>query len=186
MLTLLIMAGILLTITKYLRAARSSRDLIHNIQEQQLAGPAILQLIENDLRALTVFDRDPRLALRVQNRVIGGFEADALDFVVTNDGLMPHRERGDDVWRYADVNEVGYHLRPNPTSDDFLELYRREDYGVDDEPFEGGQFAFLHDRVKGLEIRVYDEDGVEAEPLDSWGEPGDEHMGVPPRLEIEL
>jgi hypothetical protein len=186
MLTLLIMAGILLTITQYLRAARSSRDLIHNIQEQQLAGPAILQQIENDLRALTVFDRDVRHVLRVENRVIGGFEADSLDFVATTDGLMPHRERGDDVYRRADTNEVGYHLRANPDSDDFLELYRREDFGIDDEPFQGGQFAFLHDRVKGFEIRVFDEDGVEAEPEDAWGNEGDEFAGVPARLEIEL
>src|SRR6185503_21247483 len=47
MLTLVIMAGIMVTITQILNAARTSRDAIHNIQEQQLAGPAILQQLEN-------------------------------------------------------------------------------------------------------------------------------------------
>lgn len=186
LLTLLIMAGILLTVTQILTAARTSRDSIHNIQEQQLAGPAILQLIENDLRALTLFDRDTRHVLRVENRVLSGFEADSLDFVCTTDGLIPHRERANEDYRRADVNEVGYCLRPNPDSDDFLELYRREDFGLDDKPFEGGQFAFLHDRVKGFEIRVYDEDGVDAEPKEAWGDDGSEFIGLPARIELEL
>ncbi len=186
LLALTIMAWIMLQITVVLQSARNSRDAIHNIQEQQLAGPAILQRIESDLRALTVFDRDSRLALRVQNRVLSGYEADSLDFVCTTDGLLPHRERANEAYRRADVNEVGYHLRPNPESDDFLELYRREDFGVDDKPFEGGEFAFLHDRVKGFEVRVYAEDGVDAEPEESWGGVGDEFTGLPARLEIEL
>lgn len=186
MLTLLIMAGIMVTVTQILNAARTSRDAIQNIQEQQLAGPAILRVIETDLRAITVYNRDPRFALRVQNKMMAGFEADSLDFVCTTDGLLPHRERANEAFRRADINEVGYHLRPNPESDDFLELYRREDFGVDDKPFEGGQFAFLHDRVKSFEIRVYEEDGPEADPLETWGGEADEFVGLPARLEIEL
>jgi prepilin-type N-terminal cleavage/methylation domain-containing protein len=187
LLTLVIMAGIMVTVTQILNAARASRDAIHNIQEQQLAGPTILQQIENDLRALTIYDRDPRLALRIQNRVIAGFEADSIDFVCTTDGLLPYRENSNDTFRRADLNEVGYHLRARPDSDDFLELYRREDFGVDDKPFEGGEFAFLHDRVKAFEIRVYKEDGVDAEPLEAWGGEGEEeNIGLPKWIEIEL
>jgi type II secretion system protein J len=185
LLALTIMAWIMLQITIVLQSTRTSRDSIHNIQEQQLAGPAILARIESDLRALTLYNRDARYALRVQNRVLSGFEADSLDFVCTTDGLLPHREQANEAYRRADLNEVGYHLRPNPSSDDFLELYRREDFGLDDKPFEGGEFAFLHDRVKGFEIRVYAEDGVEAEPEEEWGE-DEELVGLPARLEIEL
>jgi prepilin-type N-terminal cleavage/methylation domain-containing protein len=186
LLTLVIMAGIMLTVTQILSAARTSRDTIQNIQEQRLAGPAILDLVEADLRALTLFDRDARWVFRVQNRVLSGFEADAIDFVATTDGLVPFRARAGEDFRRADHNEVGYHLRPNPESDDFLELYRREDFGVDEQPFEGGEFSFLHDRVKGFEVRVYEEDGVEAEPLESWGDEGEEHVGLPARVELEL
>jgi len=186
MLTLLIMAGIMLTITQILSAARTTRDTIHNIQEQELAGPAILAQIESDLRALTIYDRDPRNALRVQNRVLSGFEADSLDFVCTTDSLLPYRPRAGQPALRADVNEVGYRLRANPDSDDFLEIYRREDFGVDDEPFEGGNYALLHDRVKGFEVRVFPEDGVEAEPEESWGGVSDESTGLPARIEIEL
>jgi hypothetical protein len=48
----------MVTVTQILTAARMSRDTIHNITEQQLAGPSILQQIENDLRAKqSDFDR---------------------------------------------------------------------------------------------------------------------------------
>ena len=64
------------------RAARaSSRDTIHNIQETQLAGPAIMDLIERDLRALLAYDRargGP--AARQEPRDLG-MDADSLDFV---------------------------------------------------------------------------------------------------------
>ncbi|MEQ1892852.1 MAG: prepilin-type N-terminal cleavage/methylation domain-containing protein, partial [Planctomycetota bacterium] len=175
LLTLVIMTGIMITITTILTVARQSRDTIHNIQEQQLAGPAILQRLEQDLRGLFLYDRDPRHALLVQNRMLSGLEADTLDFVTATDGLIPYRERANDAFRRADVNEVGYVLRPSPVSDEFLELYRREDYGVDDKPFGGGQYALLHDRVKGVTIRLYREDGVEAEEIESWGSDGDEY-----------
>jgi len=186
LLVLVIMSAILLTITRILLDARTTRDWIHNVQEQELAGPAILQQIETDLRALTLYARDPRTVLRVQNRVVQGLEADSIDFVCTTDGVMPHRERAGALFSRADINEVGYRLRPNPTQDDFLELYRREDFGVDDEPFDGGDYALLHDRVTGFEVRVFREDGVEAEPEEAWGGGTDDFVGIPARLEIEL
>ena len=59
--------------------------------------------------------------------------------------------------------------------------------GVDEEPFDGGEFSFLHDRVKSLDIRVFLEDGPDAEPVDEWGNENDEeNIGLPARLEITL
>lgn len=186
MVTLLIVAMIMLTVTEMLTGARTTRDSIHNIEEQQRAGPAILQAIENDLRALFMHDRDARDAIRITNRILSGFDADSIDFVASTDSLLPYREHDGQVFRRADVNEVGYRLRANPASEDFLELYRREDFGIDDEPFDGGRYAFLHDRVKGFDIRIFEEDGVEAEPVESWGTSLDEFSGLPLRIEIEL
>lgn len=184
--TVLIMTMLLVSITQILTAARTSRDTIHNIQETQLAGPAILDLIVRDLRGILTTNLRPDGVLRIRNRVILGQDADSLDLVTTTDGL---------IWNYdgerpvrADVNEVGYRIRPNPDSDDFLEIYRREDFGVDDEPFESGSYSFLHDRLKSFDILVYAEDGPDAEPLDEWDPTGgDEEMqGLPARLEIAL
>ena len=187
MLTLLIMAGIMVTITQILTAARQSRDTIHNIQESQLAGPAILDRLERDLRGLFTFNRDRSQLIRIQNRVLSGFDADTIDFVCSVDSLIPYRPAPNEGFLRADLNEVGYCGCGNrPESDDFLEIYRREDFGIDEEPFDGGNYALLHDRIKGLNIEVFEEDGLDAEPVESWSTGDDETNGIPARIEIEL
>jgi prepilin-type N-terminal cleavage/methylation domain-containing protein len=185
LLVLLIMSGILVTISQILTAARTSRDTIHNIRETQLAGPAILDLIENDVRALYAFNTDAPRVLRVRDGVVGGLDADRLDLITTTDSLVLTRDKANRFMR-ADVNEVGYCVRQNPDNNDFLELFRREAFGVDDAPFEGGYYTFLHDRIVSFDIRVFEEDGIDAEELESWGTDHDEFSGLPARIEIEL
>ena len=185
MIVLLIMSGIMIVITQVLTAARTTRDTIHNIRETQLAGPAILDLLENDLRAMYQFNMESANSLRVADGVVAGLDADRIDFVTLTDGLVPIRDDNNRFVR-ADVNEVGYCLRPNPNNNDFLEMYRRESFGVDDEPFYGGRYTFLHDRVVSFDILIFEEDGVDAEQLESWGTDSDETTGLPVRIEIEL
>lgn len=183
--TLLIISGIMLAVTQVLSTARITRDAIHNLQETHLAGPAIMDLIERDLRALVAYNLPEESLLQVENRVMLGLDGDRLDFVTATDALVP--ELLDYRFVRSDVCEVGYRLRPNPENDDFLELYRREAFGVDDEPFAGGRFTFLHDRIRGFDVQVYPEDGIDVDPLDEWGvSRREESMGLPARLEIEL
>jgi prepilin-type N-terminal cleavage/methylation domain-containing protein len=186
LLTLLIMSGIMVALTQILTAARTSRDTIHNIAETQLAGPAILDLVERDLRGIFTFDRTRQVHLRVKNRVTLGMDADSLDFVTSSDSLA--LANLDDRFVKADINEVGYRLRPNPgASDQFLEIYRREGFGVDDDPFEDGTFMFLHDRVKSFDIQCFAKDGRDEQPIDEWGgELEPENIGLPARIEVTL
>lgn len=184
LLTLLIMSGIMVAMTSILTAARTSRDTIHNIQETQLAGPAILDMVERDLRGLSVYDRTRQLQLRVKDRVLMGFDADSLDFVTTTRSVTVHVE--DDRYLRASMNEVGYRLKVSQDGQ-FLEVYRRESYGVDDDPFEGGNFVLLHERVRGFDIRCFEKDGPDEEPVQEWGsEKNDENIGLPARIEISL
>ena len=185
LLVLLIMSGLLVAIAQVLNSARISRDTIHNIRETQLAGPAILDLIEQDLRGAILFNRAPDTYLRVKNNVRAGLDADRLDLVTTTNGRV-REDDGEGFGRRADVNEVGYCLRPASNSDDFLELFRREDFGVDDEPFDGGRYTLLSDRIKAFEIEVWEEDGPEAEPLETWGMTDDGKRGLPRRIEVSL
>lgn len=187
LITLLLMAGILLTITQVLTGARKTRDKIHNLQDAQKAGPAILQLMEQDLRALYTHDRDRAFTLRVRDDTLGGADADSIDFVSAVRSLIKYRETDNEDFHLAPINEVGYHLRKNPSNDDFMEIYRREDFGVDELPFSGGRYSLLHDRVKGFNIAVYREDGPEAEPEDYWDAEEDlELVGLPARVDLEL
>ncbi|HTF91282.1 MAG TPA: type II secretion system protein [Planctomycetota bacterium] len=186
MVVVLIISGIMLAITSVLDSARVSRDTIHNLEETQLAGPAIMDLIERDIRAMIIYDMPIESLLRVKSRVVSGLDADSIDFIASTDSLAAW-----DVDRRAatnDYGEVGYRLRPNPQDKDLLEIYRRETFGVDDKPFEGGQFIFLHDRVRHFDIQVFTEDGPDADPIEEWNvNPSDlEKMGLPARLQIEL
>ena len=187
LLTLMIMGGILLSMTQILTATRTSRDTIHNIQEARLAGPAIMDRIERDLRGLLVYNLPDTNHLRVNNRVMLGMDGDSIDFITTTDSLSTHEEF--DRYVRTDINEVGYCLRPSQADDDFLEIYRREDAGIDDEPFRGGTFTFLHDRVKSFDIQIFEEDGIDAEPIEEWGEDATKEeyqRGLPTRIEISL
>jgi type II secretory pathway component PulJ len=184
LITVLIISGIMVAITQVLNAARISRDTIHNIQETQLAGPAIMDLIERDLRGLLTYNLTKQGLLRVRNRVLLGRDADSLDFVTTTDNLNPWEANDKEV--RSDYNEAGYCLRPNPRDDDLLELYRREGFGVDQEPFEGGLYTFLHDGVKHFDVQVYTEDGPDADALEDWDPELEEQQGLPLRLEILL
>ncbi|MCZ6597417.1 MAG: prepilin-type N-terminal cleavage/methylation domain-containing protein, partial [Planctomycetota bacterium] len=184
--TILIIGLMLASVTQILTSVRYTRDTIHNIQEVQLAGPAIMDRLERDLRGIFTINQPREMHLRVMNRVLLGEDADRIDFVTTTDGLEWNYEQ--DRPLRADYNEVGYCLRTSRADDRFLEMYRREDLGVDEAPLAGGAFTFLHDRVKSFNIEVFAADGPEEEPVEEWGmDPTDEDtQGLPAALRITL
>lgn len=186
LLVVVIMSMIMVSIAQILTAARNTRDTIHNAQETQLAGPAILDLLERDLRGISTYARTKAAHLRVKNRVMLGLDGDSIDFVTASDSLTLREV--EDRWVRADVNEVGYRLRPNPDSaDQFLEIWRRESFGIDDDPFEGGTFELLCDRVKSFDVQSFAEDGPDGEAVDEWGDDRKpENIGLPARVELTL
>ena len=179
MLVAMIMGMMMVSISKLMQAARRTRDTIHNFQETQLAGPAVLEMITRDLQGLITTGRPRTDWLRVTDRTVNGLDADRLDFITTTDSLVVEVDDNDEPLR-ADINEVGYVLRPNPENDEFLEIYRREGFSVDDEPMEGGKYTFLSDQVKGLDIEVFHTDGPDSEPEDEWNA---ESLAPPPGVE---
>lgn len=189
MIVTMIMGMLFVGISQLMSLARKTRDNIHNFQETQLAGPAILEMITADLYAIQITGRERASWLEVVDRTINGLDADRIDFVTNTDSLVvtPSRDPDEDPLR-ADQNEVGYMLRESEENDEFLELWRREDLGVDDQPFREGSYTFLSNQIKGFNIEVYDEDGPEAEPIDEWGPRSgeEENVGLPVFLKITL
>lgn len=183
---LLIMSLLLVSMTQILNGARSTRDLIHNIQETQLVGPAILDAVERDLRAAFMLGRAREQHLSVRNRIVSGLDADTLEFVTATTGLMVVEDPRRRMFVRPDYAAVAYLARQNPRDSDFLELYRRESFGIGEDPSRDARYAFLSDRIRGFDVAVFEEDGPDAEPLEQWGEEGSERIGLPARLEITL
>ena len=186
LLSVMIMGLIMVSITNLLTSVRRKRDTIHNLQETQLVGPAILDFIERDLRGIVTTGLPRNAWVRVTDRYLLGQDADRIDFVTTSDGMVWSSLDGRLL--RADYNEVGFCLRESETAEDFLEMYRREGFAIDEEPFSGGSFTFLHDQVKSFNVEVYAWDGPDAEPLDEWNtDPTDvETQGLPARIDLTL
>ncbi len=184
--TVLIMGLMLTGVTRLLTAVRTSRDLVHNVQEQQLAGPAILDLVERDLRGIFTTGLPLKSHLQLRDNITLGLDADRLDFVTTTDSLIWFGEGERQV--RSDICEVGYCLRPNEDDSDFLEMFRREGFGVDEDPFQGGNYVLVHDHVTGFSIEAFSEDGPDAEPLDEWGTNSSDvdTLGLPASLRLTL
>lgn len=186
--TIAIMGLMLTAVTQMLTSVRFARDIVHNEQEEYLAGPAILDQLERDLQAIYVTNLLLADHLKIEDKVVGGMDADRLDFVCTTDNLV-WQNLGDRQVR-ADVNEVGYCLRSNPRDNDFLEIYRREGFGVDTDPHTDGVYIFMHDRVRAFNIEVFSENGPEdmLDPLEEWGqdESDPDLQGLPAFLRVTL
>jgi len=99
---------------------------------------------------------------------VGGTDTTELDFatVVTSRS----RVEIDGEFHSSAVCEVGYRMRRSERYDGLYALYRREDFGVDSEPFEGGKFYKLADRVVEFRIDFFEEDPGKPE--------GDEALGI--------
>ena len=189
MLVAMIMGMMFVSVTKLMQAARKTRDTIHNFQETQLAGPAVLEMITRDLAGILTLNRERVRWLEIEDEIENGQDADQINFVTTTDSLvaLPGQDPEEPPIR-ADVNEVGYVLRANPDNDEFLEIWRREDFGVDDEPLKGGQYTFLSNQVKAFNIEVFKEDGPDEDPIESWGPDSadPEAVGLPAFIRMTL
>ncbi len=158
-----------------------ARDTVHNLAEAHNAGPAILDRIEQDLKPLWTYDLAGGRIFLGRDLSMAGAEADALDFVasVPSSTLVLGERRV-----RSRLCEIGYHLRANPANPDFLELWRREDFFVDDEPFVGGTFELVYDRVRFFNVTYFDRLGPDAEPIEEWAT---EATGTfPRRIQIDL
>ena len=168
MISLAIMAMIMATVMQTVDQTRLAVDAIHNIMETENYGPRIIDQMREDLENIAVYDVQEYKVFKGVNRTLLGAEADQMDMLVGSRGRTPVSVPGIEREVFAPINEVGYRLRANPLRDDFMELYRREDPLVDDEPFRDGTYTLLYDRIVSLEIRYTKEPDVNPLWIDDW------------------
>jgi hypothetical protein len=65
---------------------------------------------------------------------------------------------------------VGYALRQNDQEADYLELWRREDWFVDDNPVRGGKYSLVYDRITTFNLQYFPipEENVDGRGTDEW------------------
>ncbi len=95
-----------------------------------------------------------------KNATRAGKEADIVHFVTARRTRITGSEddgqrREDD--RPSPLSEVGYALKSNEAEGNglWLELWRREDYFVDDKPTEGGTYTLVYDKIRKFDMRYF-------------------------------
>jgi len=114
-------------------------------------GPAVLDLIEDDIVSLYTVPRAPNaFPFRGEDGARGSQPADSMNFTTMRASI--HKEEFFDraEWISSPVNEVGYRLARG--EGDVRRLYRREAYYVDGTPLQGGEFFEIYDRVLAFDV----------------------------------
>jgi prepilin-type N-terminal cleavage/methylation domain-containing protein len=191
---LLVTIAIVALIMTALLGTLHTTVLAHDEAEIEMAsvrdGPRILDMVERDLHALHVFNVRDGAVLRGQSERPGGLRGDRIDFVCCNDSARRLADSAPGDHEFADVasdlNEVGYRLRSSALSGDFIELWRREDLFVDEDPFEGGTYERIHERIRHLEITYLDHLGDKSEESDEWDMGEKARLPGAIRIDLEL
>ena len=155
---LAIVAFIASTVAQTLWKDVATRDMILEELEPPKVEDAILEMVARDLRFLYyragLFPADGGFWGRTKQ--MNGHDADRIDFITARTSRVAQLEDatagqpGD-----SPLTEVGYACRPNDANGRWLELWRREDYFVDDDPTDGGDFSLVYDKVRRFSLRYF-------------------------------
>jgi len=106
-----------------------------------------------------------------ESSMVGGKDADHVDFVTSRPSRLAQleEERADDPIP-SPLTEVGYALRVSDENSDYLELYRREDWFVDDNPVRGGKYTLVYEKILKFDLLYFPipEENVDGKGLKDW------------------
>ena len=130
------------------------------LQDEGLQKPkvanALLGQIMKDLRYLYWGGLGGDAGFLGRSRSLAGKDADRIDFVTARTTrTLPLEEEGRaEDRKESPLTEVGYACRQSDNSK-YLELYRREDPYVDDDPTDGGQYTQIYDKILEFDLRYF-------------------------------
>ncbi len=133
-----------ITLEEEVRAQRSFSSI----------GPAILDLIEDDLQSLYTSPRQPdAFPFRGDEHTLSSKPADRMVFVARRASIHQEDIGGAGEYVRSPINELGYRLRRGDSDlGDVRRIYRREAYYVDGSPLDGGDFFEIYDRVVSFDV----------------------------------
>jgi prepilin-type N-terminal cleavage/methylation domain-containing protein len=131
-------------------------DMVRKGLESPKVQNAILGQIFRDFRYIWWPDFAGNGGFVGANRSVGGKDADKVDFVsARRTRLARLEESGDKDPGESPLSEVGYAVRSNDEHGEWLELWRREDFFVDDNPTEGGIYSLVYDKIRKFDLVYY-------------------------------
>ncbi len=171
--------GLLLTMVfSSLDSAVRQHRAVSDYSTPYAAGPAVLDAIEADLRNAYFYDMQENDSFWGADAEISGREADGMSFIACSLGhvgepnllsdttfgyeLKPHPRR-------SPTSEIQYVCRQSPDDRAYLELWRREDFHIDDEPHDGGIYRLVWPMVHALKFEYVRRSAPTGEPTGGGG-----------------
>ena len=151
-----------------LDTALRARSAVADHSTPYAVGPAILDAIEADLRNALIYDVKENDALWGADGELLGREADGLSFITstlcqvgepTLKSDMVFGREGQ-VERRSPTTEVQYVCRRSIDHGGSLELWRREDFYVDDAVHDGGIYRLVYDRIYDFKLEYVRRDSA--------------------------
>lgn len=158
-----------------------ARNLVDNWSLAEKEGPVILDMVEEDLRSALYYNVEPEKVFRGRDNGVN----DVLDLVCQRRMSSAPEKIASTLAAPADYLEVGYRLRPNPADNTRLEMWRREDIGIDDDTTQGGRYELLTRNAIAFDVTYFKKAGEEAEEFYEWP-PDEETFGLPYRMRMRL
>lgn len=153
----LLLAVLMTFIYEVLMNTIRQRDTISEGLEGPKTENSIMDEITRDLRF--VYYRTGLLpgdgGFWGRSRQVAGKEGDRIDFLTCRTSRLAELEEASEAQGNSPLIEVGYACRPSDVRPEWIELWRREDYFVDDDPTDGGRYDLVYDKVRRFDIRYY-------------------------------
>jgi len=159
-----------------------ARDRIEKEGLTAKIGPAILDMIERDVAGAFCWNIHRNDIFFGEDRNISGEPADEFHMVTTTDSTIVELS-GDEPVR-SDLCEVSYRLRHNASAPELMELFRRQDFHLDEKISEGGNYELIYSRIKSFEVSYFKDLYEGADRLDEWD--AKKRNSLPAAMEIVL
>jgi prepilin-type N-terminal cleavage/methylation domain-containing protein len=186
---ILILGFAITTVYGTILRTTATKEAIDKRLEAPKIGAAMLDQLFKDFRY--VYYREGLLPNGAgfwgRSRQMLGRDADRVDFVTARTSRIAELEDAapsSDAKADSPLTEVGYAVRQG--EGEYLELWRREDYWVDDDPTDGGKYSLVIDRLHSIRMRYFPipEENTDPHGQEEWN--STEKRKVPYAVILEL
>ena len=179
-----VMAMLMVAVLGVVTGWSNARSRIQAEASTRSIGPAIIDMIANDIQGVFIYGLENLEGFQAEDKEEAGMPADRLNMITTSDSLS-YEQVSADVERSSDACEVGYVLVQSPTDSRYLAMYRREEFTPAGDPYRGGVYRLLYDRVAAFDTRCFAGTGEEDEEgEDEWS--SSEAQRLPRSIEVLL